>query len=106
MDINPYKFESPWEAYEFANFHVQARTRLILCSMAWLHDRDTFDDNETPSLARLYHGEQDLVHKDTLLYWINRFCPLIEASESSSSLEFTVVIANRVGNEPGNSHRF
>lgn len=36
MDLNPYKFEAPFNSFEFsmACFHQQAR--LILCPMAWL----------------------------------------------------------------------
>lgn len=36
MDINPYKFEAPWHAFEFA-FHVlEVRANLVILSMAWL----------------------------------------------------------------------
>lgn len=36
MDINPYRFEAPWHAFEFA-FHVlEVRANLVIVSMAWL----------------------------------------------------------------------
>lgn len=40
MDINPYKFEAPWHAFEFA-FHVlEIRANLVILSMAWLTRED------------------------------------------------------------------
>ncbi|KAG0045956.1 Carbon-nitrogen hydrolase [Gryganskiella cystojenkinii] len=35
MDVNPYQFKSPFRAMEFSNFHLNKKTKLILCSMAW-----------------------------------------------------------------------
>lgn len=41
MDINPYKFEAPWHAFEFA-FHVlEVRANLVILSMAWLTREDS-----------------------------------------------------------------
>ncbi|RIB16581.1 carbon-nitrogen hydrolase [Gigaspora rosea] len=36
MDLNPYKFEAEFTAYEFARFHLRQQSEIILCSMAWL----------------------------------------------------------------------
>lgn len=47
MDINPYKFEAPWDAFEFA-FHVlEIKANLVIVSMAWLTRElaDTFTRN-------------------------------------------------------------
>lgn len=33
MDINPYKFEAPWTAYEFANHARESRAKLVIVSM-------------------------------------------------------------------------
>ena len=38
MDINPYKFEAPFTAYEFANYQNKENVQLILFSSAWLVD--------------------------------------------------------------------
>ena len=35
MDINPYEFTAPFEAFEFATFHSRAKTDAILFSSAW-----------------------------------------------------------------------
>eukprot|EP00741_Cyanophora_paradoxa_P023562 tig00021590_g22759.t1 len=37
MDINPREFRSPFTAFEFARYHLLARTNLVLFSAAWLH---------------------------------------------------------------------
>lgn len=37
MDLSPYKFEAPFDNYEFASFNVDRNTELIICPTAWLH---------------------------------------------------------------------
>ncbi|KAK4113816.1 carbon-nitrogen hydrolase [Canariomyces notabilis] len=86
MDINPYKFEAPWHAFEFA-FHVlEARANLVIVSMAWLtqEDRSTF----TP-----FPEDPDF---STLTYWVRRLEPVIRAE---SGEEVIVVFCNRCGIE-------
>ncbi|XP_004363822.2 hypothetical protein CAOG_02983 [Capsaspora owczarzaki ATCC 30864] len=75
MDINPYKFTAPWEAFEFANYHVAANTRLLLMPMAWL-------DSETRS-NNVYNLPN---------YWASRLTPLI-------GKPCVVVTCNRTGGE-------
>ncbi|KAJ5397642.1 hypothetical protein N7509_005755 [Penicillium cosmopolitanum] len=36
MDINPYKFEAPYTAWEFANRVLDSKSQLVILSMAWL----------------------------------------------------------------------
>ncbi|CAG8691966.1 11428_t:CDS:2, partial [Ambispora leptoticha] len=67
MDLNPYKFMSPWENYEFASFHQGKKTQIILCSMAWL-DSNVFDDD--------YSNVPD--------YWCSRLLPLYDPIWSPS----------------------
>ncbi|KAK3327348.1 carbon-nitrogen hydrolase [Cercophora scortea] len=86
MDINPYKFESPWHAFEFA-FHVlEVHANLVILSMAWLtrEDRETF----TP-----FSQEPDM---ETITYWIQRLEPIIRAEKEE---EIIVVFCNRCGIE-------
>lgn len=48
MDINPYKFEAPWHAFEFA-FHVlEIRANLVILSMAWLTREDATTFSSKP----------------------------------------------------------
>lgn len=44
MDINPYKFEAPWSAFEFAYHVLEVRANLVILSMAWVtrEDAETF----------------------------------------------------------------
>lgn len=88
MDINPYRFASPWTEYEFATHCVNTATPLVILSMAWLTrltPQELLEDAGTPDL-------------DTLTYWIERFLPVVSAQE----MEMIVVLANRCGTEPGN----
>lgn len=87
MDINPYKFEAPWTAYEFANHCRIAKAKVVVVSMAWLtrmSAQDLLDEAMRPDM-------------DTLGYWIERFRPLLEASGPEE--EVIVVFANRTGEE-------
>ncbi|XXH00151.1 hypothetical protein Hte_006493 [Hypoxylon texense] len=86
MDINPYKFQAPWHAMEFA-FHVlEMEANLVILSMAWL----TREDLEVWSTK-----SQDAC-METLTYWVTRLEPLIRAE---SEEEIIVVFCNRTGVE-------
>lgn len=86
MDINPYRFEAPWHAMEFA-FHVlEMEANLVILSMAWL----TREDLEVWSTK-----SQDAC-METLTYWVTRMEPLIRAE---SEEEIIVVFCNRTGVE-------
>ncbi|TQS32210.1 hypothetical protein Golomagni_07482, partial [Golovinomyces magnicellulatus] len=86
MDINPYKFEAAWDAFEFA-FHVlESDSNLVIMSMAWI----TRDEPRHFSRMPL---EPDM---DTLSYWVTRLEPLIR---SESTEEIIVVFCNRTGTE-------
>ena len=83
MDINPYKFESPWDAYELANAAVGSE--LILFSSAWTsaHPEDDLETKRKP-----------VRFEDVVSYWIARLEPLIGARNAPRLL-----VANRVGVE-------
>jgi len=80
MDINPYKFKSDFYACEFANYHAQEKTDIILCSMAWLKSK-----NDPVS--------------STIRYWATRLLPLYHKAEPGKHTIF--VACNRVGLERG-----
>ncbi|KAL5337161.1 carbon-nitrogen hydrolase [Aspergillus crustosus] len=67
MDINPYRFEAPYSAYEFAHRVLDSNSQLVILSMAWLTllSREELDNLK---------GEPEM---DTFNYWIQRFMPLI-----------------------------
>lgn len=80
MDLNPYKFKSDFDAYEFANYHLDEKTDIILCSMAWLKSKN----NSVNS---------------TIRYWATRLLPLYHKAESGKHTIF--VACNRIGSERG-----
>ncbi|RMZ86038.1 hypothetical protein DV737_g306, partial [Chaetothyriales sp. CBS 132003] len=88
MDINPYRFEAPWSAYEFANHVKESRARVVVVSMAWL--------------THLSHeelvGEPAKPDMNTLSYWLDRFQPLIDEATGLEQ-DVIVVFANRCGEE-------
>lgn len=86
MDINPYRFEVPWQAYEFANSMLTGKAKLVVLSMAWL----------TRLLSAELEIEPDKPDMETVAYWLERFFPLID---SMSSEGIVVVFANRCGVE-------
>ncbi|KND93573.1 Protein N-terminal amidase [Tolypocladium ophioglossoides CBS 100239] len=86
MDLNPYKFEAPWHAFEFA-FHVlEAESNLVIVSMAWMTREDPRRFSRMPN-------EPDM---DTLTYWVTRLEPLIRSENQD---EIIVVFCNRTGTE-------
>lgn len=87
MDINPYKFEAPWTAYEFANHALASRAELVVLSTAWLTRMSTAE----------LQGQAKLPDLDTVGYWLERLRPLM--GPSGSDEEIIVVFANRVGDE-------
>lgn len=99
MDINPYKFEAPFTAWEFANRVLDSKSQLVILSMAWL---TLLSREELDALA----GQPEM---DTFNYWLNRFWPLVEKKmqhvgdldgAEERSKRVVIVFANRVGEEP------
>ena len=84
MDLNPHKFEAPWEEYEFASHALRSGSELLVLSMAWLTDLDASE------LAA--HAQEPDLH--TLSYWIGRLKPLVEAER-----EVIAAFGNRCGEE-------
>ena len=86
MDLNPYRFTAPWEAYEFCAHALAEESEILVLSMAWLtrlSEQILLQQAEEPDL-------------NTLSYWIERMKPLVDGEK-----EVIVVCANRSGNEPG-----
>ncbi|KAL2138120.1 hypothetical protein VTI28DRAFT_7453 [Corynascus sepedonium] len=85
-DLNPYKLEARWDAFEFGFHIIKAQANLVIMSMAWQthHDRSHFNLDPT---------EPDL---ETLVYWVQRLEPLIRADTEE---EVIVVFCNRTGFE-------
>lgn len=112
MDINPYRFEAPFTAFEFAHRVLDSGSQLVILSMAWL---TLLSRAELDALA----GQPEL---DTFNYWIQRFMPLIQKQmrhtknansnantnadtdspdENDTDKRIIIVFANRTGEEAG-----
>ncbi|KAI7897538.1 carbon-nitrogen hydrolase, partial [Cokeromyces recurvatus] len=83
MDLNPYKFKANFYDYEFANYHLNQDTEIILCSMAWLKSKEDNDMNNY-SIA------------NTVKYWASRLLPLMKTKK-----HVIFVACNRTGSERG-----
>ncbi|QSZ35785.1 hypothetical protein DSL72_006907 [Monilinia vaccinii-corymbosi] len=86
MDLNPYKFEAPWTACEFAHHILDNKANLVILSMAWLTRED----------AEYFNRLAKKPDMDTLSYWISRLQPVLRAESTG---EIIVVLANRCGTE-------
>ena len=93
MDLNPWEFRAPFNAFEYANYILKNDITLTLIPMAWLLRRSTNDDGDDGD-----DEDEDDDHPShaTLHYWIERLQPLI-----SSDKYRTVIICNRTGHEEG-----
>jgi len=87
MDINPYQFTAPYSAFEFASHAVSKGAKTIVLSMAWL--------THVPLEEIMMQPEKPTL--ETVMYWVQRFVPLLEASKTQGPI--TVVFSNRVGVE-------
>jgi protein N-terminal amidase len=102
MDINPYKFEAPFTAWEFANRVLDSQSHLVIVSAAWL----------VTDAAAIMAQPERLPDMDTFNYWLKRFWPLIEKKINYGSRQLdgfctptetkvVLVFANRTGAEDG-----
>ncbi|KAJ5104848.1 Carbon-nitrogen hydrolase [Penicillium alfredii] len=97
MDINPYKFEAPFTAWEFANRVLDSKSQLVILSMAWL---TLLTREELEALK----GKPEM---DTFNYWLQRFWPLLKKQmkhdteiDDTDAKRIVIVFANRAGEEP------
>ncbi|TEA17952.1 Protein N-terminal amidase [Colletotrichum sidae] len=86
MDLNPYKFQAPWHAFEFAFHILENESNLVIVSMAWMTRED----------GRMFSRMPNEPDMDTLTYWVTRLEPLIRSENED---EIIVVFCNRTGTE-------
>ncbi|KAI1611942.1 protein N-terminal asparagine amidohydrolase [Exophiala viscosa] len=87
MDLNPYRFEAPWTAYEFGNHARESRAKVVVVSMAWL----------TRLNAEEVSSQMMVPDHDTINYWVDRLSPLF--GTQGADPEAIVIFANRAGEE-------
>ncbi|KAL2258514.1 hypothetical protein VTK26DRAFT_8155 [Humicola hyalothermophila] len=85
-DINPYRLEAPWDAFEFGYHVLEVQANVVILTMAWQTDQDSNSFHRSPK-------EPDL---ETLVYWVQRLEPLIRADNED---EIIVIFCNRTGTE-------
>ncbi|KAF9355315.1 Carbon-nitrogen hydrolase [Mortierella sp. AD094] len=126
MDVNPYQFKTPFNDFEFSNFHLNKETNLMLCSMAWnkgdevekaerklkvqkpKNDSKQTNGNDGDSNSNNDDDEWEDVEDEELLasilqheaiqYWAIRMSPFYAQDQQR---EACIVIANRIGTESG-----
>ncbi|CAD6892918.1 unnamed protein product [Tilletia controversa] len=105
MDLNPYEFEAPFEAFELASFCRQHNVDILALPTAWLLSSDQ-NDNE----AGGSDGSPDEPNMRTVEYWASRCKPLYTApsppssdspSTGSRGRRTIFIAANRTGTEQG-----
>lgn len=104
MDLNPYKFEAPFQAFEFASAAANNDVSLILSPMAWLHPespniqeggvpKETLEENLRKSLD--INGIKPEL--STVNYWLMRLIPIFSPKPTKN---IGLVTCNRWGSEP------
>lgn len=67
MDLNPYKFEAPFNEFEFASFNLNNNVDLTICPMAWLHSKSiTNHDHDDDVIVDKKKSLQDDLKSETL----------------------------------------
>lgn len=100
MDLNPYKFKAPFEAYEFATAAKNNDVSLIICPMAWLHSespslqgtQEKITDKKSEIDQTMDESQPDLA---TVNYWLLRMNPMFAAGIPSKRVAF--LCCNRSG---------
>lgn len=84
MDLNPYQFKASFHDFEFAKYHMEQNTELLLCCMSWVGSKN--DDAEK--------------HMSTIEYWAIRMSPML--NRKPVPRQRTIFVAsNRHGLEEG-----
>lgn len=114
MDLNPYKFEAPFNKFEFAKLCWKNSSQLVIVPTAWLspdspsiQDDASKDEKEKMGLEwkeKLASNSADFAEplKQLTNYWILRFFPLLKHPMNqlpTLARKTTVVLCNRTGIE-------
>ncbi|PWW78142.1 carbon-nitrogen hydrolase [Tuber magnatum] len=89
MDLNPRRFEAPFEKYEFAHHILDSKADIAVMPMAWL----------TSQPAESLVAQAQVPDADTLAYWIQRLQPILDKGGQGQSGETIFVACNRTGTE-------
>jgi len=81
MDINPYEFKAPWEAFEFGNFCKEKDVDIIVFPTNW---------NDEEGAKNTYI---EIMHM--MNYWLQRLEPMLKKSKKNKYF----LAADRIGKE-------
>ncbi|EER34349.1 hypothetical protein CTRG_01209 [Candida tropicalis MYA-3404] len=110
MDLNPYKFEAPFNHFEFSLSSYTQKAKLLICPMNWLHPKSPSLKTELSfskrvELAENLELEQDKPEWTTVNYWVLRLFPYVNHEHSivpkwfNNEEKVTAICCNRVGVE-------
>uniref|UniRef100_A0A060T7K6 ARAD1D03806p n=1 Tax=Blastobotrys adeninivorans TaxID=409370 RepID=A0A060T7K6_BLAAD len=104
MDLNPYKFQAPFDAFEFSSAAKENGANLVLCPMNWLHTQSPSLEADQPENERVKAAEElvskldgDRLNIETVNYWALRMRPFLKPTDSEKRVVF--VACNRCGRE-------
>ncbi len=89
MDINPYRFKSPWTDYEFAKHVLVNHSSTVIMSMAW-------SEAESPDPSISISIPESSPNLRMLKYWVERLKPIIDSNRED---DVVIAICNRCGRE-------
>lgn len=97
MDLNPYRFETPWEKMELTRWCEEQEVQTLVMPMAWL--RGEVEGSE----GQIGQGGEGQMNLKVVNYWASRCEPLWEKrSEGGKPARQTLfVTSNRTGKEEG-----
>ncbi|EMG51016.1 NTA1 Protein N-terminal amidase [Candida maltosa Xu316] len=111
MDLNPYKFEAPFNKFEYSLSSYAQRVKLLICPMAWLHPDSPSLKSELSLTKRVELADNLKLNEkessqSTVDYWILRMFPYLNHTHSFIPKWFngqddkvTAICCNRVGTE-------
>ena len=110
MDLNPYKFEAPFNKFEFSLSSYIQKARLLICPMNWLNPKSPSLKTELSLPKRIQLAENleldtNEPESSTVNYWILRLFPYVNHEHSiipkwfNDNEKVTTICCNRVGVE-------
>lgn len=97
MDLNPPRFDAPFDKFEFGEFAAKEKVDLVVVSMAWLDSEPPLETAEGSEAEKGNEEKDDWEETNQVMsYWVLRLNPLLGSGAA-------VVCANRIGREGGAS---
>ncbi|BGP24529.1 hypothetical protein Rt10032_c03g1354 [Rhodotorula toruloides] len=89
MDLNPPRFDAPFDKFEFGEFAAREKVDVLVVSMSWLDSEPPLEQTEEESKEEKADWEET---SQVMSYWVLRLNPLLRSGAA-------VVCANRIGRE-------